>query len=485
MGVETEFGFTPFGRDGDTLDRRLFAARLVSAVRSRNTHLTGEQDTNVFLANGARLYIDCGAHPEYATPECTTPEEVVACIRAGNRILEQSARAIEATEGVELMLYRANTDHDPQVTFGCHESYLYHTRPQVMARNVVPHLVTRVVYSGAGGLDAGSAGIRFLVAPRVRFVRRQTFSTHGPDRGIFHGKDEPLGGAGMHRLHVVCGESLCCEWADHLRMGATALIVAMIDAGIEIGIDLQLEDPFAAMKRVAADVDCRTRLTLLRGRRLTAIQIQRRYLQRIREHVGAPFLPDWADRLCRRWQSTLDRLEQDAPGMSRTLDWPLKLALFRDHAERRGFTRDRIAEINRSITRVARNGAEPPRVDATELTAFQALRGELFEIDARFSQLGPRGVFNALDRSGVLEHRVVESDAIDNAMRNPPVRSRARHRGRVIRCLAREPRGSTCDWTRVVDQSRERVLDLPDPCGELRPQWRSLRRRVTADALPF
>ena len=64
MGIETEFGVTCTFHghrrlSPDEVARYLFR-RVVSWGRS----------SNVFLRNGARLYLDVGSHPEYATAEC-------------------------------------------------------------------------------------------------------------------------------------------------------------------------------------------------------------------------------------------------------------------------------------------------------------------------------------------------------------------------------------------------------------------------------
>jgi hypothetical protein len=115
-------------------------------------------------------------------------------------------------------------------------------------------------------------------------------------------------------------------------------------------------------------------------------------------------------------------------------------------------------------------------ISRDELAAFLALRRELFEIDTRFSQLGPKGIFAALDRSGLLEHQVVERAAIENAVRHAPAGSRARQRARLIRSLARDAEGITCSWTGVVDARRGRVLEMPDPYGQVWPRWRRLQQ---------
>ena len=65
FGIETEYGVTCTFRgqrrlSPDEVARYLFR-RVVSWGRS----------SNVFLRNGARLYLDVGSHPEYATPDET------------------------------------------------------------------------------------------------------------------------------------------------------------------------------------------------------------------------------------------------------------------------------------------------------------------------------------------------------------------------------------------------------------------------------
>ena len=81
-GIETEFGVTCtfHGQrrlSPDEVARYLFR-RVVSWGRS----------SNVFLRNGSRLYLDVGSHPEYATAECDSLDQLVAHDKAGERILE-------------------------------------------------------------------------------------------------------------------------------------------------------------------------------------------------------------------------------------------------------------------------------------------------------------------------------------------------------------------------------------------------------------
>ena len=82
FGLENEYGVTCTFRgqrrlSPDEVARYLFR-RVVSWGRS----------SNVFLRNGARLYLDVGSHPEYATPECDSVIELVTHDKAGERTLE-------------------------------------------------------------------------------------------------------------------------------------------------------------------------------------------------------------------------------------------------------------------------------------------------------------------------------------------------------------------------------------------------------------
>jgi Pup-ligase protein len=527
FGIETEYGFTPFGADGSALDRNAYTLRLVHGARRRWPAVRGREWSDVYLANGARLYVDCATHPEYATPECTTPDEVVAAVRAGDRILEQLAHDLERSARIShAFLYRGNVDYsNSRVTWGCHESLLHRCSHDVIARNIVPHLVSRILYAGAGGFDASSPGLVFTLAPRVRFTTRREFlGRHGNQRGLFHTKDESLGGPGLHRLHIVCGESLCSEWADYLRIGTTALIVALIDAGLDPGADVQFAEPLDAMQAIASDPTCARPLRMEHGMTMTAIAVQRHFLRAVQRSLRSSFMPAWAPSVCERWSSTLERLERDPLEMATCLDWPMKRVLYGECAARAGFSWDRIAALNALLVpwmlarqrgpsdlRVSRRVGDSPaslpeellqrlrvrRSDEDErqlglwppdspeaietataldrqgftrstVEAFMKLRDRLFEIDTRFSEPG-RGVFASLDRDGGLDHRILDPALIERAVSRAPTTSRARQRSRFIRSLARESE-VTCDWTRVV--AGNRFVDMLDPLGTSRPRWK-------------
>jgi hypothetical protein len=495
LGVETEYAFAGVDAGGGAVDRGMLAARLQQVVRDQLPHVPDAGSAGVYLQNGGRLYVDCGLHPELSTPECGSPAEAVRYVRAGDRILGRLGAALAGGPGVAtVVLSRCNVDYSGSgSTWGSHESYLTRIPASQFSRQLLPHLVSRIVYSGAGGFDNRSAGLRFLLSPRVPHLPRPVSNESTHARGIFHTKQEPLC-EGYHRLHLLCGESLCSDTAAWLRLGTTALVVALIEAGLEPGTAVELRAPVDAMQAFAGDPTCTAAVASAHGTRLTALGIQRHYLAHAESHADAAFMPAWAGEVCRGWRTTLDLLDGALASVAATLDWAIKLALFRDHARQarvaweslphwthvaerlRGalaastFTGRATAELvlsERSPVPDAVRGLDPylreHGLGWDGLRPFIDLRKELLEIDTRFGQLGERGIFATLDRAGVLTHRAPGVVDVETAIVTPPAGGRARLRGEAIRQLARRGTRATADWQGVHDLDGKRTLDLRNP----------------------
>jgi hypothetical protein len=316
----------------------------------------------------------------------------------------------------------------------------------VLAAEIIPHLVSRLVYTGAGGFDPTQAEPRFVLSPRVSYLQSTCSSNSVNSRGIFHTKDEPLC-RGYHRLHVICGESLCSQLGMWLKIGTTALVVALVEAGLAPGKGVMLASPLRAMRRFAGDTTCKESARLRSGARASAIEIQRHYLQLAEACAGESFMPGWAPDLVPVWREVLDRLEAGgAAAVATQLDWAIKHALYRRRA----------GELVNG-----RGSCEVP----------PGFRHQLCEIDARFGQLGKDGVFAAMDRAGVLDHQIVGLGSVEQAMRAPPKAGRARLRGEWVRRLSGNGDGGRCDWNRVWDLKERRVLDLSNPF-EAQARWR-------------
>ena len=496
LGVETEYAISAMqGREAAA--RVPVIRRLMELAHATLPNVRDGSSCGLFMENGGRLYLDCGMHVEFSTPECVNPWDAVRYVEAGHQTMLKLIERFSAicAPGLETACYRVNVDYGGNcATWGCHESYQHRVNPALLPPQLIPHLVTRMIYTGAGGFDPFSDGLKFTLSPRAAHIERAISSDSTSERGIFHTKDEPLC-ADYHRLHVLCGESLCSQLAMFVKLGATSLVVAMAEAGLAPGDQVQLDSPLNALRTVAGDLTLKRQLEMKGLARKTAIEIQRHYLEMAEAHLGDDFMPPWAPVVCQQWRRVLDLLDRGPAAAAGALDWPTKLPLFLRHAERRGLTWSRLAFWNALLERMRKAMQLPPdgsqfplehavgpetpipdlvkRINALlrrkgfdwdELKQSLALRSEFFEIDMRFGQLGPQGLFSMLDEAGVLDHRVSGIDNIEHAMRNPPATGRARLRGAVIKRVAGDREGEwCCTWQRIYSQRHGRLLDLSDP----------------------
>jgi hypothetical protein len=488
----------------------VLAWQLIDVARRQLKHLR-DFGEGMFLENGSRLYIDSGYHPELSTPECADPWDVVRYILAGERILVDLGSKFEARNpGAALSFFKCNVDYSGAgTTWGCHESYMHRMSPEKLSEEIIPHLVSRIIYTGAGGFDSLSPGLTFTISPRVPHLEKVVSESSTSARGIFHTKDESLSGGGYHRLHLICGESLCSQTAMWLKVATTALVVAMAEAGVALGDTVRLVAPLTALKGFASDPSCKAKAIVAGRGWMTAIEIQRFYLERAEANLRAPFMPFWAEEACRQWRKILDSLENGYEAVNTTLDWAIKLSLYRDHAARQGFTWESLPHwthvhkrLDAALGYPADFGAtismeklfeenSPVRDEARalapylkekglrwlDLNKFLLLRRQLFEIDTRFGQLGDKGIFSKLSASGVLTHRMEHIGNIRKFVTKPPATGRAHLRGELIRNLNVNRDTYECDWQGVWDTRNKRLLDLSDPFAS-KEEWRKLDEKA-------
>lgn len=450
----------------------------------------------MFLSNGGLFYVDYGSHPEVATPECTNPTDAVSYELAGERIVSGLARAArDELRADAVHVYRSNLDYSG-ATWGCHESYLGR-RPVLTYEDwLVPHLVSRIVYTGSGGLDPNSPGIRMSLSPRAAYIDRVVSAESTGSRGVFHTRDEPLCN-GYSRIHVLAGDNACSQHATWLKIGTTALVAAMADAGASSVNWPRLVDPVGAMKGFALDIGHRTRVRQGRKRTLmTAVEIQRQIMARVVACSGGEQFPPWAAEVCEAWKVALDLVEAPQIQDGIAFDWPLKFDLFRREIAGRGFTEPMIlvwSEVLERLVRQLPQGHDktvPPdlaRIDqlsgtgaltrsdldeaarslATQglrwegLDDFIALRRQLCSIDIRFGEIGA-GIFDTLDRQGmILHHRVVDEARIRQAVTEAPRDTRAHLRGAWVKRLCHGDKDFQCNWEEI--RGSDTALDLRDP----------------------
>src|SRR5919108_93877 len=316
FGLENEYGVTCTFRG----QRRLSPDEVARYLFRRVVHWG--RSSNVFLENGARLYLDVGSHPEYATPECDHVADLVAHDKAGERILEALLAAAEVRlreEGIsgDVYLFKNNTDSAGN-SYGCHENYLVARQGEFarIADVLIPFFVTRQVYCGAGKVLHGPRGAQFCISQRAEHIWEGVSSATTRSRPIINTRDEPHADAErFRRLHVIVGDSNLSEVATFLKVGTTALVLAMVEDDF-LPRDLTLATPVAAMRKVSYDLTPRSPLELADGTSMTALEMQWVYFDRAKKYaeehglecIGAP---EVGAELLRRWGGVLTGLETD------------------------------------------------------------------------------------------------------------------------------------------------------------------------------
>ena len=432
FGLENEYGVTCTLRgqrrlSPDEVARYLFR-RVVSWGRS----------SNVFLENGARLYLDVGSHPEYATPECDSLADLVAHDKAGERILESlvvSAEARLRDEGIRgvVYLFKNNTDSAGN-SYGCHENYLTSRRDDFAryAQVLIPFLVTRQLYAGAGKVLQTARGALYCISQRAEHIWEGVSSATTRSRPIINTRDEPHADAERYRrLHVIVGDSNMSEYATYLKIGTTAILLRMLeDPGVVLR-DMTLEDPIRAIREISHDLTCQRRVRLANGREASALEIQGEFLSRAQRYAEQRGLPPAEQKALQMWQHCMEHLEKDPLSLDREVDWVIK---------------HKVVEAYRARHDLALGH---PRVSLLDLQYHDVSRD--------------RGVFYRMQARGAVE-RICDDATIADAMEHPPATTRARLRGEFIRRAKERRRDFTVDWVhlKLNDQTQRTVL-LKDP----------------------
>ncbi|MFD0271302.1 Pup--protein ligase [Streptomyces sp. NPDC127106] len=429
FGLENEYGVTCTFRgqrrlSPDEVARYLFR-RVVSWGRS----------SNVFLRNGARLYLDVGSHPEYATPECDNVTELVTHDKAGERILEgllvDAERRLHE-EGIagDVYLFKNNTDSAGN-SYGCHENYLVarHGEFSRLADILIPFLVTRQLICGAGKVLQTPRGAVYCVSQRAEHIWEGVSSATTRSRPIINTRDEPHADAERYRrLHVIVGDSNMSETTMLLKVGATDLVLRMIEAGTVMR-DLTLENPIRAIREVSHDITGQRKVRLASGREASALEIQREYYDKAVDFAERRGIRSGTvEQVLELWGRTLDAVEsQDLDRIATEIDWVMKYQLIERYRAKHGMTMSN------------------PRVAQIDLAYHDIHRR--------------RGLYYLLERKGQAA-RICNDLKIFEGKSVPPQTTRARLRGDFIRRAQEQRRDFTVDWVhlKLNDQAQRTVL---------------------------
>ena len=428
FGLENEYGVTCTFRG----QRRLSPDEVARYLFRRVVHWG--RSSNVFLENGARLYLDVGSHPEYATPECDKVMDLIAHDKAGERILEALLAAAEVRlheEGIsgDVYLFKNNTDSAGN-SYGCHENYLVARQGEFsrMADVLIPFFVTRQVFCGAGKVLHGPRGAVYCISQRAEHIWEGVSSATTRSRPIINTRDEPHADAErFRRLHVIVGDSNMSEFTTFLKLAVTDLVVRMVEESTVMR-DLTLENAIRAIREISHDITCKRKVRLATGRELTAIDIQREYYEKAVRFVERRGADEVTQRALQEWGLALDALSSGAlDKLTTRVDWVAKHHLIERYRDKHGLS------------------LAHPRVALMDLAYHEVNRN--------------RGLYYLLERRGAMERVVAEKD-VQRAMREPPQTTRARLRGEFIRQAKLKRRDYTVDWVhlKLNDQAQRTVL---------------------------
>jgi proteasome accessory factor A len=388
---------------------------------------------NVILPNGARYYVD-HAHPEYSTPECLSPRSLVIHDKAGERILERSLAVVaaEIPSSPALAIYKNNSDGKGN-SYGTHENYLMDRATPFgdIVRDLTPFFVSRQIFTGAGklGLEAqwDERGKHvFQLTQRADFFETEVGLETTLKRPIINTRDEPHADPERYRrLHVIVGDANLCEVATFLKLGTTSIVLKMIEDGFLP--DFSLVNPVAAIHDVSRDVSLTTQVSLVDGRKMTALQLQWEYLELARKYVDREDDTPENREVLERWETVLRGLENDPRTLSAQLDWVAKLRLLEGYRERDG---------------LAWSDAKLRAIDLQ----YHDVRRD-------------RGLYHRLAHAGKVE-RITTDEEVQHAIMAPPDDTRAFFRGR---CIAKYPDAiAAASWdSLILDTGRDALQRIP------------------------
>jgi proteasome accessory factor A len=432
FGLENEYGLISSSSGGRvSLSVESALGYLFEKVVSR------QRGTNDFLRNGGRLYQDTGCHPEYATPECDNPLDLTLHDKAGERLVEEllltaEKRLRENGIDCDIFVFKNNTDSVGN-TYGCHENYLVERTVNFhkLAELLIPFFVTRQVFAGAGKVLKTRLGNHYYISQRAQHIYQEISGATTSSRGIINTRDEPHADEERYRrLHVIVGDSNMSEVSTYLKVGTTALVLAMVEDGA-LRKDLALEDPVRAIKEISHDTTCTRKVRLKRGKEFSAIELQREYLDLVRAYYATVEQPPQVTDLLERWERVLAQLAEDPRQCARELDWVAKQELIRAYMSRKGV------------------GFDDQRIGLLDLQYHDVRRD--------------RGLYYKLCRADKAD-RLFDEEAIERAMTTPPQTTRAKVRSDFINFASERNKSYDVGWSYLKLNDRyQRTILCKDP----------------------
>ncbi|WP_320538249.1 depupylase/deamidase Dop [Pseudarthrobacter sp. IC2-21] len=406
----------------------LDAEAVALAYGREELELDGEDESgsllmNMVLGNGARLYVD-HAHPEYSSAEVTNPRDAVIWDAAGDQVALAAVRRLAADpELPPINLYKNNTDNK-SVSYGSHENYLMPRSVPFgdIVRGLTPFFVTRQIICGSGrvGLGQDSSTPGYQISQRADFFEAEVGLETTIRRPIINTRDEPHATADKYRrLHVIIGDANLSQSSNYLKFGTTALVLSLIEAGLAPKVEVY--EPVQALQAVSHDTSLTTKLRLVDGRRVTALDLQWMYHEAAAKLAQDTGVADAVDGdghthdVLERWATTLTQLDADRGAAATSVEWLAKLSLLEGYRER-----DNLAWSD------ARLGL----------------------VDLQWADIRPeKGLYYRFLARNRMQ-RIVDDAVIAAAVTEPPPDTRAFFRGRCVSSFGKDVVGAS--WDSVI-----------------------------------
>jgi proteasome accessory factor A len=292
---------------------------------------------------------------------------------------------------------------------------------------LIPFLVSRQIYTGAGKVLQTARGATYSIAQRAEHIWEGVSSATTRSRPIINTRDEPHADAERYRrLHVIAGDSNMSEYVTYVKVGTTAALLQMLEDEV-VFRDLSLENPIRSIREISHDITCRRKVRLANGRELSALDIQWEYLERVLRYSRAQGFPPQVQQAVQMWEHLLTGLEKDPLTLRRECDWVAKYHLIDEYRDRRGLD------------------SADPKLALIDLAYHDVTRR--------------RGLYYVLERRGMVEKVVTDGD-VGRSLLQPPQTTRARLRGDFIKAAKARKRDFTVDWVhlKLNDQAQRTVL---------------------------
>ena len=434
MGLETEYGVTCVV-DG----QRRLSPDEVARYLFRKVVVWG-RSSNVFLPNGGRLYLDVGSHPEYATAECDNLSDLIKQDQAGDRIVEELAVSAEIrlnAEGIkgQIHLFKNNMDAAGN-SYGCHENFSVSRKKnfEEVTESIIPFLITRQIFCGAGKWISSSKGANFQISQRAEHMWESVSSATTRSRPIINTRDEPHADPDEYRrLHIIVGDSNMSETTTVVKVATTELMLRAAELGL-LKDKFTIENPIKTIREISTDLKFRNSFRLSSGREITALQMQNEMYNIV---SSMPGLDEILEKPFYRyalnlWRRSLDALEsEDYALVDMELDWMIKRKFMNSYKEKH--------QLNDMDSR-------------------------LILLDISYHNIRKdRGLFYILEKSGMAKTLITNND-VNSAMENPPETTRAALRGRFIKVAQEKKRDFTVDWVNLkINDQQQSSIACKDP----------------------